>query len=197
VQSPQSTCRAVASEATEVTVYLALLRGINVGGNKMVAMADLRALLTQLDFVDPKSLLQSGNLVFRSPRRKTGAQLERLLEVEVEARLGLQVSILVRTAAEWQAVLEQNPFPKEAKSDPSRLLVLFLKDAPATGAVEALQAAIKGPEVVRARGKEAYLVYPDGMGRSRLTHAQIEKRLGRGTARNWNTVVKLGAMSHE
>jgi uncharacterized protein (DUF1697 family) len=177
-----------------MTIYIALLRGINVGGHKMVAMSDLRDLLTQLGFMDARSLLQSGNLIFRSDAR-AGVNLERLLEAEAEKRLGLRTDFVVRTAEEWKAIVARNPFRDEAERDPAHLLVMFLKDAPDVKNVEALQAAITGPELVRAQGRQAYIVYPSGIGRSRLTSTLIEKKLGtRGTGRNWNTVLKLGAL---
>jgi len=100
-----------------VTTYVALLRGINVGGHKPVAMADLRDLLTQLGLADARSLLQSGNLVFGANGR-TAAQLERLLEAEAEKRLGLQTDFFIRTAKEWKGVVAHNPFRKEATRDP-------------------------------------------------------------------------------
>jgi len=82
------------------------------------------------------------------------------------------------------------------KTDPARLIMMCLRDAPTADQVKALQAAIKGREVVKAIGRQAYIVYPDGQGRSRLTIQLIEKALGtRGTARNWNTVLKLGELS--
>jgi uncharacterized protein (DUF1697 family) len=174
--------------------YVALLRAINLPHHKQVAMADLRDLLTQLGFVDPRSLLQSGNLLFRSGAR-SGAQLERLLEKEAASRLALETDFFVRTAVEWQSVIAHNPFRKEAERDPARLVVIFLKDAPSAKAVRVLQVAITGPELIRAAGRHAYIVYPNGTGRSRLTNALIEKHLGtRGTGRNWNTVLKLGAL---
>jgi len=174
-----------------MTTHIALVRGINVGGHKQVAMAHLRDLLTQLGLADPRSLLQSGNLIFRSSRR-TSAQLELLLEAEAQKRLGLQADFFVRTAEEWKRVVARNPFAAEAKRDPGHLVVMFLKQAPDAKSVEALQAAIAGPEIVRAEGTELFIVYPNGMGRSRLTHALIEKKLGtRGTGRNWNTILKL------
>ena len=177
-----------------MTIHIALLRGINVGGHKRVAMSDLRDLLSQLGFMDARSLLQSGNLVFRSNAR-TGVNLERLLEAEAEKRLELRTDFLVRSAEEWKAVVARNPFPDEAERDPAHLLVMFLKDAPDGKNVEALQAAITGPEIVRAVGRQAYIVYPSGIGRSRLTSTLIEKKLAtRGTGRNWNTVLKLGAL---
>jgi uncharacterized protein (DUF1697 family) len=174
-----------------MNAYIALLRGINVGGNKLVAMADLRALVARLGFADVRTLLQSGNLVFRGDRRSP-AQLERVLEAETARRLGLEAAWFVRTADEWHAVVARNPFRAEAARDPARLAVLVLKDPPAARAVATLRAAITGRETVRAARRHLYVVYPDGMGRSRLTHALIEKLLGtRATGRNWNTVRKL------
>ena len=83
----------------------------------------------------------------------------------------------MRSAKEWQAIIAANPFPAEAKSDPGRLVMMCLRDAPSAAQVKALQAAIKGREIVRAKGKQAYFVYPDGLGRSKLTIAMIEKAL--------------------
>lgn len=178
-----------------MSTHLALLRAINLPAHNKVAMSDLRDLLAQLGFGAPRSLLQSGNLVFQSPTR-TGPRLERFLEVEAQKRLDLHTDFMVRTAGEWDTVVAHNPFPDEAKRDPAHLLVMFLKDAPDAQAVKLLSAAITGREIVRADGKHAYIVYPDGVGRSRLTTAIIEKRLGtRGTGRNWNTVLKLGALA--
>jgi len=175
--------------------YIALIRGINVGGHKRVAMSDLRGMATQLGFLDVRTLLQSGNLVFRSATT-SGAELERLLEVEAEKRLGLKADFLVRTAGEWDEIVARNPFRAEAEHDPAHLVVMLLKDSPDSKSVELLQAAINGPEIIRADGKQLYIVYPDGIGRSRLTHTLIEKKLGmRGTARNWNTVLKLANLT--
>lgn len=180
-----------------MTIHIALLRGVNVGGHNLVAMSDLRDLLTQLGFFEARSVLQSGNLVFRSTAR-TNADLERLLEVQAEKRLDLHTDFLVRTAKEWKAVVARNPFPNEAERDPGHLVVLFLKSAPNVKDVEALQRAITGPEIVRADGRHAYIVYPAGIGRSRLTNTLIENKLGtRGTARNWNTVLKLAALAKD
>lgn len=175
--------------------HIALLRGINVGGHKLVAMSDLRDFLAALGCGDARSLLQSGNLVFQCAARPR-ADLERWLESEAEHRLGLRTDFHVRAAKDWGKIIANNPFPEEAKRDPARLVVMFLKQAPDQRGVQALQAAIRGPEIVRADGPHAYIVYPDGMGRSRLTNALIDKQLGtRSTGRNWNTVVKLAALA--
>jgi len=157
-------------------------------------MTDLRNFLAQLGMEDVRSLLQSGNLVFGSKVR-TGAELERFLETEAHDRLSLDVDFFVRTPDEWKSIIRQNPFRKEAERDPGHLIVLFLKSAPGVDDIVALQAAIRGPEIVRAKGKQAYIYFPDGQGRSKLTTAILEKHMGRGTGRNWNTVLKLGIMA--
>jgi uncharacterized protein (DUF1697 family) len=180
-----------------MTIHIALLRAINVGGRKPIIMAELRDLLTELGFVGARSLLQTGNLVFRSIAQ-TGTDLERLLEEEAAKRLDLHTDILVRTAKEWKAIVANNPFRDEAKRDPAHLVVMFLKRAPSAKDVEALQAAITGPEIVSAGGRQAYIVYPAGIGRSRLTNTLVEKMFGtRGTARNWNTVLKLASLAED
>lgn len=177
-----------------MSIHVAPLRGINVGGHNQVAMSDLRNLLGELGFAGAESLLQSGNLVF-STDRPTGAELERLLEQETAKRLGVSTDYVVRSAEEWKKVVARNPFPKEAKDDPSHLLVMFLKSAPSAKNVDALRASIKGPEIIHGDRKQLYVVYPAGIGRSKLTGTLIESRLGsRGTARNWNTTLKLLAL---
>jgi uncharacterized protein (DUF1697 family) len=157
-------------------------------------MTDLRNFLADLGLEDARSLLQSGNLVFTSQVR-TGAELERFLESEAHDRLSLDVDFIVRTPDEWKSVIRQNPFRKEAERDPGHLVVMFLKSAPDVEDLVALEAEIRGPEIVRAKGKQAYIYYPSGQGRSKLTHSILEKKLGRGTGRNWNTVLKLGIMA--
>jgi len=178
-----------------MTTHVALLRAVNVAGKNMVAMADLRGMLEELGgFTDVKSLLQSGNLVFRSDRLAASA-LESKLEAETAKRLKVSCEYFVRAADEWAKVVAQNPFPDEAKCDPGHLVVMFLKQPASPKAVKSLAAAIQGPETVRAKGQQLYIIYPDGIGRSKLTNALIEKHLGtRGTGRNWNTVLKLAAM---
>src|SRR4051794_39117 len=167
-----------------MSIHVALLRGINVGGSNQVAMSDLRNLFVALGFAGAKSLLQSGNLVFESDRR-TVAELERLLEVETAKRLDVTADYIVRSADEWKTMVARNPFPEEAKRDPGHLVVMFLKSAPQAKDVQALQAAIEGPERLRSEGQHLYLVYPAGIGRSKLTNTLIEKKLGlRGTSRN-------------
>ncbi len=176
-------------------VHIALLRAVNLGGSTSLQMESLRALLRRMGFEGVRSLLQSGNLVFGSDSR-SGSPLESVLEDAIEANFALRTDVFVRPAPEWHSIVTQNPFPREAARDPSHLVVTVLKAAPSATAWKGLDAAIRGPEVVRGAGRHAYIVYPEGIGRSRLTAALIERQLGtRGTSRNWNTVVKLDALA--
>jgi uncharacterized protein (DUF1697 family) len=177
-----------------LTTHIALLRGINVGGHRSVGMTDLRNFLAQLGFDDVRSLLQSGNLVFNS-RARTGAELERFLEAESMKRFALEIDFFVRAPEEWKSIIRQNPFRKEAELDPAHLVVMLLKSPPRAEDVAALQEDVSGPELVRAKGRQLYAFYPKGIGRSRLTNAVIERRLGRCTGRNWNTVLKLAIVA--
>lgn len=180
-----------------MTRCIALLRAVNVGGRNLIAMADLRAFLERLGLTNPATLLQSGNAVFGAGKRSPDA-LESLLEKEAARSLGLKVDFLVRTVDEWDAALAANPFANEARETPAKVAVMALKDAPGTDRVEALRAAIRGPERIAAEGRHLYIHYPDGQGRSTLTGALIEKTLStRGTARNWNTAQKLAVLAHK
>ncbi len=172
---------------------IALLRGINVGKGKPVAMDALTSMMTALGFEGARTLLRTGNIVFDAGDAAPAA-LEALLEREAEARLGLKTEFHVRTAAQWAEAVARNPFPREAREDPSHLVLAAFKTAPASEAVAALQSQIRDREQVRAWDRFAYITYPDGIGPSRLTPAMLDLALGRGTARNWNTVLKLAAM---
>ena len=174
---------------------VAFLRAVNVGGTGKIAMADLKALAEDIGLADARTLLQSGNLIFEAGGRSAAA-LEKLLKCEVAKQLAIETDIIVRTARELKAAMERNPFAKEAKADPSRLHVHFLKAPANAAAVAALSNAIKGREIVKGVGGEVFLYYPDGAGNSKLTNAVIERHLGaRGTSRNWNTVTKLVEMT--
>lgn len=177
-----------------MSAHIALLRAVNVGGKNIIPMPALKAMFEALGFAGARSLLNSGNFVFDPGRRKPDA-LESLLEKETEKRFGARPEYFVRAAAEWDEIIAHNPFPREAKNDPARLHVLTLKAAPSSAQVKALRDAIKGPESVGAWTRHAYIYYPDGSGNSKLTPRLVETRLEtRGTARNWNTALKLQAL---
>ena len=155
----------------------------------MISMAALRQLLEELGCTDVRTLLQSGNVVFRGAHADEAA-----LEREVQKRFGHAVQVILRSPQELASVIAKNPYPKEAKTDPGHLLVVFLKSTPVKASD--FFGTLPGPEYGRLLGKHAYIVYPEGVGRSRLTHVLIEKKLGvGGTARNWNTVQKLAAIA--
>jgi uncharacterized protein (DUF1697 family) len=177
--------------------YVALLRGVNVGGHRKVPMANLRTFAAELGLDRPATLLQSGNLVFGTRRRSTG-EIEQWLEREAEKRLGLRTDFLVRSAQEWEAVVDANPFTTAARRDPSHLVVMFLKGAFARQAIEGIRAANPGPEIIHPEKRELYISFPQGMGTSKLPALMTKARLGTtATGRNWNTVVKLLAALRE
>jgi uncharacterized protein (DUF1697 family) len=172
--------------------YAALLRAVNVGGVVM-PMASLRSVAEKVGYQHVSTFLQSGNLLFAAPAQRTGA-IEKVLEAATAAGIGVTTDFLVRTAAEWRSTLEANPYSREARDDPAHLHVVFLKGEAASGAEQQITDAIRGREYARVVGRHAFVVYPDGSGTSKLTLRVIERAAGqRGTARNWNTVTKIGA----
>lgn len=173
-----------------MTSYIALLRGINVGGHKKVRMGELRDLLAGLGHADVTTYLQSGNACFRSDRQDP-EDLAGEIEQRIAGDLGLDVKVLVRTRDELAAVVANNPLPG-AESDPKKLHVVFLSHSPLPERVATIDAARFAPDEYRVGGREIYVWYPDGAGRSKLTNDVWERRLGvHATARNWSTVTKL------
>ncbi len=160
-------------------------------------MGDLREMCAAMGLENARTLLQSGNLVFQTEKPNV-ADLEKRLEAESAERLALKTDFFVRTTSDWKKIVKANPFAEAAKDDPGHLLVVFLKSGPDKDKFEALSAAVKGREEIRAGDRCAYITYPDGVGRSKLTIGVIESKLGtRGTGRNWNTVVKIATMLDE
>jgi uncharacterized protein (DUF1697 family) len=174
--------------------FVALLRAVNLGPHNKIAMADLKAAAAGAGLTAPRTLLQSGNLIFGA-KAQASAALEKTLEAALAEEVSLKTPVVVRSASEWRAALDANPFGKEAKSDPSHLLLMPLKAKVEKSALAELVKAIPGREQVKLGAQVLYLVYPDGIGRSKLTAALIERKLGvAGTARNWNTAQKIAAM---
>ncbi len=137
-----------------------------------------------------QSLLQSGNVLFRS-RVKDRDQLARRITQEIERRFGLHVEVIIRTSAEIESIFERSPV-LSPRADLGKLLVMFLAKVPDARAQTALLKWHKGPEMLEMRGPEIYLYYPNGIGRSKLSSAVIESHLDTsGTARNWNTLTRL------
>jgi len=173
-----------------MTVYISMLRGVNVGGGSRIKMDALRAAYEAIGLRDVRTLLQSGNVVFRSTLQDR-ARIVKRIEQEIERSLELRVEVILRTLAEIESIVERGPV-LSPRADMSKLLVMFLSRVPDAAAQAALTKWHKGPEMLEMRGPEIYLYYPDGVGRSKLSGAVIESKLhASGTARNWNTLEKL------
>lgn len=164
--------------------YVALLRGVNVGGSGRMAMAALRACVEGGGFEDVTTHIQTGNVLFRTPVR-SAEKVAVALETAVEGGLGFRTAVMVRTAAQLTAALDERPFPA---ADPATLHIAFLREAPSAAEAKAFTAP-DGPDEAVVIGREVHLRYRDGMGRSKLTGAYLEKALGvPATARRRNVV---------
>ena len=168
---------------------IVLLRGVNLGSNRRLAMSDLRALLVDLGCEDVQTLLQSGNAVLSAAGGATA--LEGRVERALASRIGLETEVHVRTRAQLAAIVERNPLANVA-DDPSRYQVTFLKRPPPKSALRELESADLGRERVAVLGRELYAWHAEGIHASRLARLLGSRRLGLGgTARNWNTVTRL------
>jgi uncharacterized protein (DUF1697 family) len=165
--------------------FVALLRAVNVGGTGTLAMSDLKSICEDLGFSDVRTYIQSGNVVFGCAW--TEARVRAALEAALAAKMKRPIDVLVRSAAEMAAVLKHNPFPS---AEGNRVYVFFLDESPKKAVFAAIK--IPGGEELRLVGREIYVHYPDGMGRSKLKLSS----LGVATARNINTVARLVAMTH-
>lgn len=167
-----------------MTAYAALIRAINVGGTGKLAMRDLVRICEDAGLQDVKTYIQSGNVVFRS--RLSEAGIVSKLSPALANTLGKPVGVLVRTADELQAIIARNPF---AQAPGNRVLVLFVDKAPARQALADLE--IPRREEVSLQGREVFIHFPDGMGRSKLKLPLTNV----GTGRNLNTVTKLAQLA--
>jgi len=173
-----------------MTIYVSMLRAVNVGGSSRIKMDALRRVYEAMGLKDVRTLLQSGNVLFRSSVKDRTQLVKRIMQ-EIERRLDLNVEVILRTLAEIESIVVRGPV-LSPRASPDKLLVMFLSSVPSASAQAALTKAHKGPEMLEMRGPEIYLYYPNGVGRSKLTSAVIENKLDTsGTARNWNTLTKL------
>ncbi len=168
-----------------------LFRGMNTGGVR-APVAEQRAMAAEMGLGNPRTLLASGNLVVESDRDP--ARLEGEVEAAMEARFGLKVAAMVRTPPDWRGLIEANPFAAEAAAEPSKVLAMVMKAGIKAGALEACRALAEGGERVEAVGDVLYFWFPNGQGESAIFKKATPRMLGMGTGRNWNTVLKLGAM---
>lgn len=171
--------------------YAALLRGVNVGGNKIIKMEELRALCESLGLSRAQTLLQSGNVVFQSPERDR-EKLAKRIERGIQKAFDFEARVVVRTSADLRRVIKGNPFRPAETPNLSSLLVMFFDGKPEARAFADLRSFYKGPEEMHLAGQELYVHYCNGVGKSKLTNDLIQRKLKViGTARNWNTVQKL------
>jgi uncharacterized protein (DUF1697 family) len=173
-----------------------LLRGVNIGSHKRVAMPALRDLLSAAGFEDVRTYVASGNVVLSSSDAPASVAAE--AEQLIAAEFGFDVDVIVRTRDELAEVVARNPLADEAV-DPKRYQVTFLEDEIAPGALERLDLVSLEPERLVSVGRELYTWHPDGIGRSKLW-GKLASRGGlatSGTARNWNTVTTLLAMADQ
>jgi uncharacterized protein (DUF1697 family) len=177
-----------------MTVQIALLRGVMPTGRTRVPMAELRGMLEGLGFTDVRTLLATGNAVFRSPG-PAGAELETLLEGAIEKHIGPRLAVLTRNAGEFDRIVAANPFPEDSAAIPSRVTATLLRRRPAADASKEFEAAVKPPEKVSIVGDVLWLVHPDGISKSEIPVAAWRRAFKDipHTARNWNTMLKIQA----
>ncbi len=177
-----------------MTAIVSLFRGINVGGNHQVKMDALKELHRSLGLRDVVAYIQSGNVVFTSDDADP-AQLSKRIAESFEETFGFHSDVMVRTSAELGEIIEKNPFQGQQHRESKWVAVMFLADHPDNAAQEALLKTYVGPEEMFITGKEMYIYYAEGIGRSKLSNTYIEKKLKTaGTTRNWNTIVQLQQM---
>jgi uncharacterized protein (DUF1697 family) len=170
---------------------VALLRGINIGPSKRIAMADLRALVESLGHTDVETYLQSGNVVFTPKRR--AKELGESLTAAIREATGHDVPVVVRTAAELARVVEASPYPVD---DPTRVVVAFLADEVDLGDLSLGDLSAYLPEELTISGRELYVSVPNGQAKSKLMEALTKRTLPTTvTVRNWRTVEALAAMA--
>jgi len=160
-------------------------------------MEALRALCESLDLQKAQTYVQSGNVVFKTSRRDA-AGVAKLLEDTIEMTFGFRPVVIVRTPGEVREVIARNPFANRPEIEPNKLLVNFLARDPGAEGRKKMLGIKTDPEEVRIGGRELYIYFRDGVGRSKLSPAVMEKALGTpGTARNWNSVMKLLEMAEK
>src|ERR1051326_4165255 len=172
-------------------IIICMLRGVNVGGRNMIKMDALKALCVSLKLKDPQTYVQSGNVIFNSGEKDLDKLTKRLQDA-IERTAGFRPGVMLRTLAELQQVVARNPFGKRSGIEPGKLIVNFLADNPGKLARENAQTIEIGPEEMHLIGREAYIYFPNGQGRSKFPWSAIERALGTSaTGRNWNSVTKM------
>jgi len=180
-----------------MTIYVAMLRGINVSGQKTIKMENLRVSFEALGFRRVRSYVQSGNLIFEATRTSSD-NLSKNVGEKILSDFGFSVPLVLRTSDEMKKIVGDNPFVKEEGIDRSKLHVTFLSAFPNKAALGKLDALNVLPDQFRVKGREIYLYCPNGYGRTKLSNVAFEKLLSlEATTRNWKTINTLAEMSSE
>lgn len=178
-------------------VMISMLRGVNLGPHHRIKMDALRGLCESLNFQTPRTYVQSGNVIFRTKEKNTN-KLAVSIENAVEKTFKFRPAVILRTAEELREVVAASPFDSRRKLEPGKILVTFLAQKPAAEAAAGLAAFKSHPEEIHLHGRELYIYFPNGAGRSKLPWSQVEKLLKvTGTARNWNSVMAMLAIAEE
>ncbi|MFC1964779.1 DUF1697 domain-containing protein [Chloroflexota bacterium] len=174
-----------------MATYIALLRGINVGGRKKIEMPELITAFESLGFEDVKTYLQSGNVIFITSKRDR-SELISLIQEKIKWAFNYPVSVVLRTANELQGIIATNPFLKDSKIDTNKLHVTFLSDKPTVSTLNQIKEMQDEKDEFVISGQEVYLHCPKGYGRTKFSNTYFEKKLGVATTtRNWKTVTQL------
>lgn len=172
-------------------VLIAFLRAVNVGGHAKIKMDALRELFLSLKFAEPQTYVQSGNVIFKSSEQDL-AHVAKRIQQGIEKKFGCCPEVVLRTPDDLRAVISKNPFRKRSNIEPGKLLVSFLASDPAKDSQKSLTALEIQPEELYLIGRELFIYFPDGMGRSKLPWSRLDKFLQTsGTGRNWNSVTKI------
>ena len=175
-----------------MTSYVALLRGVNVGG-RTLPMAELRDSFAVLGYDDVQTYIQSGNVVFKATASPT--KIRTAVEERLTARFGPGISVVLRSGAQLADIIRHNPLMTDGR-DPAKLHVTFLGSKPSKQRIDGLDARAFLPDEFRVKGGEVYVHCPDGYGRTKINNAFFERALAVvATTRNWNTVTKLAGMA--
>lgn len=177
-------------------VLISMLRGVNLGSRNRIKMDALRVLYESLKFEEPRTYVQSGNVIFRTNEKNT-AQLAKKIQNAIERTFGFRPEVILRTTSELKKVIAAFPFAGRAV-EPTKVLVTFLTGDPGPDSQTNLTRFKDLPEEMHLKGRELYIYFPNGVGKSKLPWSSVEKLLNvTGTARNWNSVTKMLAMAQE
>lgn len=177
-----------------MTIYIALLRGINVGGHNIIKMADLRQLLEKIGLQKVKTYIQSGNVLFEAEQDTT--LLTQQLEEEIKNTFGFPVPVILRTAEELEQIIKDCPYSVDSLNEGESVQLAFLADEPSHEKIDYLQGFKSEPDECQIVGKEVYLFFRQSIRDSKLA-TQLPKLGVPATVRNWKTVLKIAAMAKE